>query len=147
MNAERQARLDITGQRWGRLVAIRHVGYTMMEQTGKKQAVWLWQCDCGNTKEIPATQVKHGGTRSCGCKAMEHITELRKQDITGERFGRLTAIRPTEERDSNGSVVWELQCDSHSSGTSLQLHQILPGNLLPLGLSQRREVDNLIQSS
>lgn len=83
MNAERQARLDITGQRWGRLVAVRHVGYTTIEQTGKKQAVWLWQCDCGNTKEIPATQVKHGGTRSCGCKAMEHITELRKQDITG----------------------------------------------------------------
>lgn len=110
-NAELQARLDITGQRWGRLVAIRQVGYTTIEQTGKKQAVWLWQCDCGNTKEIPATQVKHGGTRSCGCKAVEHITELRKQDITGERFGRLTAICPTEERDSNGSVIWELQCD------------------------------------
>ncbi len=71
MNAERQARLDITGQRWGRLVAVCHVGYTTVEQTGKKQAVWLWQCDCGNTKEIPATQVKHGGTRSCGCKAIE----------------------------------------------------------------------------
>lgn len=111
INAERKAKLDITGQRWGRLVAIRQVGYTTIEQTGKRQAVWLWQCDCGNTKEIPATQVKHGGTRSCGCKAMEHITELRKQDIAGKRFGRLTAVRPTEERDSNGSVVWELQCD------------------------------------
>lgn len=71
MNAERQARLDITDQRWWRLVSVRHVGYTTVEQTGKKQAVWLWQCDCGNTKEIPATQVKHGGTRSCGCKAIE----------------------------------------------------------------------------
>lgn len=111
INAERKAKLDITGQRWGRLVAVRQVGYTTVEQTGKKQAVWLWQCDCGNTKEIPATQVKHGGTRSCGCKAMEHITELRKQDITGDRFGRLTAIRPTEERDSNGSIVWELSCE------------------------------------
>lgn len=111
LNAERKARLDITGQRWGRLVAVRHVGYTTIEQTGKKQAVWLWQCDCGNTKEIPATQVKHGGTRSCGCLANEHITNLRKEDITGQVFGRLTAIRPTEERDSNGSVVWELSCE------------------------------------
>lgn len=111
INAERKAKLDISGQRWGRLVAIRQVGYTTVEQTGKRQAVWLWQCDCGNTKEIPATQVKHGGTRSCGCKAMEHITELRKQDITGERFGRLTALSPTEQRDSNGSVIWELKCD------------------------------------
>ena len=55
MNAERQARLDITDQRWWRLVSVRHVGYTTVEQTGKKQAVWLRQCDCGNTKEIPAT--------------------------------------------------------------------------------------------
>ena len=55
--------------------------------------------------------MKHGGTRSCGCKAMEHITELRKQDITGERFGRLTAFCPTEKLDSNGSVIWKLQCD------------------------------------
>ena len=46
INAERQARLDITGQRWGRLVAVRHVGYTTIEQTGKKQAVWLWQQHC-----------------------------------------------------------------------------------------------------
>lgn len=111
LNAERHACLDITGQRWGRLVAIRHVGYTTTEHSGKRQAVWLWQCDCGNTKEIPATQVKHGGTRSCGCKAIEHITAFRKQDITGERFGRLIAICPTDERDANGSVIWKMQCD------------------------------------
>lgn len=136
MNAERQARLDITGQRWGRLVAVRHVGYTTIEQTGKKQAVWLWQCDCGNTKEIPATQVKHGGTRSCGCKAMEHITELRKQDITGERFGRLTAIRPTEERDSNGSVVWELQCDCGNL-TYKTVNTLKSGRVLSCGCKYR----------
>lgn len=111
LNAERKAKLDITGQRWGRLVAVRQTGYTTIEQTGKKQAVWLWRCDCGNEKEIPATQVKHGGTRSCGCKANEHITALRKQDITGQRFGKMTALRPTERRDSNGGVVWELICD------------------------------------
>lgn len=111
INAERKAKLDITGQRWGYLVAVQQVGYTTIKQTGKKQAVWLWQCDCGNTKEIPATQVKYGGTRSCGCKAIEHITYLRKQDITGQRFGRLLALRPTEQRTSNGSVIWELKCD------------------------------------
>lgn len=111
INAERKAKLDITGQRWGCLVAVRQIGYRTIEPTGKKQAVWLWHCDCGNEKEIPATQVKHGGTRSCGCKANEHITSLRKQDITGRRFGKMTAIRPTEQRDNNGGVIWELKCD------------------------------------
>lgn len=136
INAERQARLDITGQRWGRLVAVRHVGYTTIEQTGKKQAVWLWQCDCGNTKEIPATQVKHGGTRSCGCKAMEHITDLRKQDITGERFGRLTAVRPTEQRDNNGSVIWELRCDCGNL-TYKTVNALKSGRVLSCGCKYR----------
>lgn len=102
----------------------------------KKQAVWLWQCDCGNTKEIPATQVKHGGTRSCGCKAMEHITDLRKQDITGERFGRLTAVRPTEQRDNNGSVIWELRCDCGNL-TYKTVNALKSGRVLSCGCKYR----------
>ena len=32
------------------------------------------------------------------------------KDITGQRFGRLTALRPTT-RNSSGSMMWECQCD------------------------------------
>jgi hypothetical protein len=32
------------------------------------------------------------------------------KDITGQRFGRLVALYPTEER-CNGHVVWRLRCD------------------------------------
>ena len=96
----------------------------------------FWQCDCGNTKEIPATQVKHGGTRSCGCKAMEHITDLRKQDITGERFGRLTAVRPTEQRDNNGSVIWELRCDCGNL-TYKTVNALKSGRVLSCGCKYR----------
>ena len=32
-------------------------------------------------------------------------------DITGRRFGRLTALFPTEKRDQNGSVYWHCLCD------------------------------------
>ena len=32
-------------------------------------------------------------------------------DLTGQRFGRLVAIRPTEKRDSQHLVIWEFQCD------------------------------------
>ena len=34
----------------------------------------------------------------------------RTVDITGQHFGRLTALRPTERRQSH-SVVWECRCD------------------------------------
>lgn len=32
-------------------------------------------------------------------------------ELTGQRFGRLVAIRPTEKRDSQHLVIWEFQCD------------------------------------
>jgi hypothetical protein len=51
--------VDITGQRFNRLTAIRHIG-------GGK---YLWRCDCGAEKEIAARNVKRTRhtTRSCGC--------------------------------------------------------------------------------
>lgn len=33
------------------------------------------------------------------------------KDITGMRFGKLTALRPTGERGGRGSVVWLCRCD------------------------------------
>jgi len=60
---------------------------------------------------MPAANVKWNRVRSCGCLYKEHIASLRRQDIAGQRFGRLTAIRPTEDRDAAGSVVWECRCD------------------------------------
>lgn len=32
-------------------------------------------------------------------------------DIRGERFGRLVAIDPTDDRDTAGSVMWRCKCD------------------------------------
>ena len=37
-------------------------------------------------------------------------------DIAGQKFGRLTAIRPTEER-KHGSVVWECKCNCECGNT------------------------------
>jgi hypothetical protein len=55
--------MDITGERYGRLVAIKYV--RRGDDYGR--SVWLFQCDCGRTKEIKADYVRTGGTRSCGC--------------------------------------------------------------------------------
>ena len=98
------------GDRFDMLEAVEFVGFTT-RATGKRQSVWKFRCDCGTEKEMPMANVKFGNVRSCGCKAKAHITNLRKEDITGETFDRLTAIRPTDERDDNGSIVWEFACE------------------------------------
>lgn len=52
---------DITGQRFGRLVAL--------EPAGSKDHLKLWrcQCDCGNIATKAGKSLRSGATRSCGC--------------------------------------------------------------------------------
>ena len=53
---------DISGMEFGYLKAV--------EQTGKSSRgdnVWLFECKCGNTVELPASRVVSGNTLSCGC--------------------------------------------------------------------------------
>lgn len=103
---EHPRRADITGQRFGRLVAAAFDHYNE-----KHQDCWLFRCDCGSETVLPAANVKWGHTGSCGCLAAETIRALRQEDVTGQRFSMLTAVSPTEQRDAGGSVIWECRCD------------------------------------
>lgn len=89
--------LDLTGQRFGRLVAVSDTG----RRTGNN-AVWLCRCDCGGEHEAQANHLRRGVVGSCGCS--------RRRDISGQRFGRLVALRPTGDRRSAGPV-WLCRCD------------------------------------
>ena len=96
---------DLTGQRFDRLVAIRPTA----NRSGNS-VIWLCRCDCGNEVEVSANNLIREGTRSCGCLQKETAAE-NAMDLTGQRFDRLIAIRPTENRSSNGSVKWLCRCD------------------------------------
>lgn len=56
--------LDITGQRFGRLVAVRYA-------ESRNGARWLCICDCGNESIAATRSLRYGDTRSCGCGARE----------------------------------------------------------------------------
>ena len=55
------AQIDITGQRFGKLIALRKV------ESRKGKTYWLCQCDCGNQKEVQTSHLTLGQTKSCGC--------------------------------------------------------------------------------
>lgn len=57
---------DITGQRFGRLVAVK-------PNALNKHKRWDWEyiCDCGNTLITDAGGPRSGNTRSCGCLRSE----------------------------------------------------------------------------
>lgn len=59
-------RIDLTGQRFGRLVVVRYAG----RSRGKKN-LWLCKCDCGNEKVVEVDKLHSGNTKSCGCLQRE----------------------------------------------------------------------------
>lgn len=60
------ARIDLTGQRFGRLTAIKCVG------TNKhKNVEWLCRCICGGETITTCANLRSGTTKSCGCLSIE----------------------------------------------------------------------------
>lgn len=70
--------VDITGQRFGRLTAIKRVG------SDGHSALWLCGCDCGNEKIVTLSHLKQG-TKSCGCLAIEISPERGRKSHIGDR--------------------------------------------------------------
>ncbi len=98
-----QVRRDLTGKRFGRLVALRPVP----TPRGKKSR-WLCQCDCGNKTVVMTTNLIRN-TRSCGC-----LQRDKQRDLRNQRFGRLLAIYaiPSLKKKASGkSRRWLCQCD------------------------------------
>lgn len=54
--------IDRTNQRYGSLIVIKRV-----PNNKENKAMWLCECDCGNTVVVPASQLANGQKYSCGC--------------------------------------------------------------------------------
>lgn len=96
--------IDMLGQRVGRLVVVALAGRT---QRGYR---WECLCDCGTRFEVAGSNLRAGRTRSCGCLKRETSSARLAADITGQRFGRLVALKRLNERKRTNRV-WLVQCD------------------------------------
>lgn len=115
---------DLTGQIFGHLTVLRRT-----ENRGGRTC-WLCQCDCGREKAVTAHDLKAGKVKSCGCRAHDHSHN--RVDITGRRFGRLTALYPTDKRDRRGSVYWHCRCDCGNE-TDITEDSLVHGNYQSCG--------------
>ena len=66
--------MDLTGQRFGRLVVLRR-GNDYISPKGAHHVKWVCRGDCGNVKEIAAAHLRSGDNLSCGCFWKERIAE------------------------------------------------------------------------
>ena len=70
--------IDLTGQKFARLTVTAYAG-----RTPANKIKWHCLCACGNTSVVVGGDLRRGKTRSCGCC-------VRRIDLTGQKFGKLT---------------------------------------------------------
>ena len=71
---------------------------------------WKCKCDCGNISYITTSNLKRGLSKSCGCLKANLLREKTLIDISGEKYGKLTALYPIFDEEKNISL-WMCQCD------------------------------------
>lgn len=65
--------IDLTGQRFGRLLVIGECG-----RSKDGQKVYLCRCDCGNETKVRSGNLRRGTTKSCGCINRESVAKRNK---------------------------------------------------------------------
>ncbi len=127
---------DLTGQRFGRLVA--------KYPTDKRlcsSVVWHCECDCGESCDVATVNLRNGSTKSCGClqreAAKKQIGKNRNpkyKDIAGQVFGELTALYPVldAKRGNRMPMVWHCKC---SCGKEVDVSRqcLIQGNTVSCG--------------
>ncbi len=126
---------DITGMRSGRVVAIEPTDI-------KRRTCYLWRCkcDCGKEILVEPYKISKGIIQSCGCVR----TEKKIKDLTGQRFGKLTAIRRLDKKRGS-SYLWLCQCDC-GNYTETSANALLMGNTTSCGCSRVEAVRKTINT-
>lgn len=152
-------RRDLCGQRFGKLTVIRRVEGT---QSNRARAdSWLCRCDCGNESVVLGSNLVRGHTKSCGCIKLNDLTgqhsirnshiadcgcrrskRYANADITGQRFGRLTALYATDRRDNAGYKIWHCYCDCGNE-IDVSYKALVYGNQQSCGCKKREHESEL----
>lgn len=105
---------------------------TVAEPTEMRKAgyiVWRCHCDCGGEILLDTRSLQRGTMQDCGCKS---VVRPGQRDISGMRFGRLTAVRPTNERGHRGETVWVCNCDCGRE-TKAEIGRLMSGGYKSCG--------------
>lgn len=86
-------RVDLTGQRFGRLVAL---GWSADKRSAKSKVRWRCICDCGRETSPTTTALRSGETKSCGCLQAEGppiIHGASRRGHTAAEYGPWVSMR------------------------------------------------------
>ncbi len=132
------ALIDITGQRFGSLVA-----EYKLEPRPDGRTRWLCRCDCGNTCVVTSDYLRSGRQKSCGCGRM--------RDLTGQRFGSLVALERSERyvtrKDGRKKYLWKCVCDCGETVYRLPEKLDAEGNCLCKKCQDKKAVAAMLENA
>ena len=129
--------IDLTGQIFGELTVLRPV-----DEERKGGVWWLCKCSCGAEYKVQGTLLING-KRTC-CPSKVHKRNYASADISGKKFGRLTALYPTDQRDSRGYVIWHCRCDCGNE-VDITYNALMYSHIQSCGC-QRREKNQVLHT-
>lgn len=127
-------RIDLSGRRFGNLTVI---GRAEKAENGAER--WNCRCECGAECVVLHTLLQSGKRTGCGKTDCRYARAGAKpHDAAGMRSGMLTAIEPTEKRDSHGSVIWRCRCDCGKE-TEIAAYRLKSGAVKSCGCMRGRQ--------
>lgn len=125
-------RLDLTGQRFGKLTVVRFVG--MGNDRGKR---YLCKCDCGNEAIVSSGSLRCGDRKDCGCSKKEKSAEA----LLGSVFGKLTVIG-VSHKNRRSYLLCKCECGKQKE---VDANNLKAGRSKSCGCGERKQrYENLV---
>lgn len=104
-----QRRIDLTGQKFSRLLVLEYADKEhQVYYNNKHKVTWKCQCDCGNICYATTENLRRGDTPSCGCVTKEH-RQAQLKDLSGQKFGHLLVLEWIGTINHNSR--YKVRCD------------------------------------
>lgn len=104
-------KLDLTGQRYGKLIVVKEVESIRVGKKKVPKRRWLCICDCGEKTIVQTDSLRSGQTKSCGCIKPINVSKANLIDLTGQKFGYLTVVKKVEKESNLPTTFWLCKCD------------------------------------
>lgn len=103
LSPKRGRYIDLTGQRFGHLVAVAYEGRK------NKKSSWYVKCDCGNLVTSTTDALRLGRKTHCGCASGGHFRTIEKlrerNDLYEKTLCTLLSVLINEGRDELADVI------------------------------------------
>ncbi len=112
-------------------IGSRHEQLTVIAESDpvNSNAMWLCKCDCGNETIVRGSNLRSGGTKSCGCLTTK-INEL------GNKYKFLTVI--AKAKSVNNKSMWLCKCDCGNMVT-VRSASLRSGNTKSCGCIKKKD--------